>query len=330
MGELDVQVAFFKRIRSSLPGNLSLVDEVAGILKLSNDSTYRRIRGLTPLNMNELLLISRHFGVPFDDKQNQGSESVIFEFLKLEGKEDNFRKWLFRLRDNLQRISSVEGSRILYAADDVPIWHHFVNEEFTCFKLFYWLKCILSNDNYRDKQFDAALIDRELIEAAHEVLELYNKCDSTEIWTEDTLNSTLKQVEYFWESGFFKDKAQAHRICDYIDEELNILQHKAEKSSKLIQKKEKQVENFKLYRSEVMIGNNSILVTVGNNKTAFVSNNTFNFMTTSSADFIEENESWLNNLVKKSVLISNVSEKQRNQFFKILHNKVDLLRQSMN
>jgi hypothetical protein len=78
-----------------------------------------------------------------------------------------------------------------------------------------------------------------------------------------------------------------------------------------------------------MIGNNSILANIGSTKIAYVSNNTFNMMSTTSADFVHENELWLNNLLKKSTLISGVAEKQRNQFFRVLRDKVETLRQKI-
>jgi hypothetical protein len=81
--------------------------------------------------------------------------------------------------------------------------------------------------------------------------------------------------------------------------------------------------------SEVMVGNNSILVSMGKTKVAYVSNNTFNFMSTTNPGLIEENEKWLKNLIKKSVLISGVSEKQRNRFFNILKDKVELLKRKI-
>jgi hypothetical protein len=40
-----------------------------------------------------------------------------------------------------------------------------------------------------------------------------------QIWTEDTINSNLKQIEYFYESGFFNSKKDALHLCDlYIEE----------------------------------------------------------------------------------------------------------------
>jgi hypothetical protein len=118
-------------------------------------------------------------------------------------------------------------------------------------------------------------------------------------------------------------------MCDLYLEELNLVLKKASKSSKLIGKGESGRENFKLYKSEVMIGNNSILANIGSTKIAYVSNNTFNMMSTTSADFVHENELWLNNLLRKSTLISGVAEKQRNQFFRVLRDKVEMVKQKI-
>ncbi len=325
-----IQEAFFNSVKTAVPLNISLVDELADLLSVSNDSAYRRLRCETPLNIDEIAKICMHFKVPFETDIQQDSETVSFNFFKLYGKNENFKKWIETLLSNVKRVESVKDSNILYAADDVPVWHHFINEEFACFKIFYWLKCILNQPEFADKNFDMELIDKSLIKDAKDLLSEYNKTNSTEIWTEDTLNSTLKQIEFFWESGFFKDREQALRMCDHIEKVVSILKIKAERNSKLIDKGEAGTENFKFYRSEVMIGSNSILVTLGNNKVAFVSNNTFNFMTTSNIEFVSENEEWLKNLIKKSILISGVSEKQRNQFFKLLKDKIDHLRNTIN
>jgi hypothetical protein len=72
-----------------------------------------------------------------------------------------------------------------------------------------------------------------------------------------------------------------------------------------------------------MVGNNSIVANIGNTKVSYVSYNTFNMMTTTNTLFVNEAEEWLKNLIKKSILISGVGEKQRNQFFKKLTIKLE-------
>ncbi len=54
MDKPDVQQIFFQHIKSNLAAHLSLVDEVAELLNISNDSAYRRIRGEKPLSFEEI------------------------------------------------------------------------------------------------------------------------------------------------------------------------------------------------------------------------------------------------------------------------------------
>ena len=53
MPDYQSQEFLFQRIRELLPVHASLVDTVASILHVSNDSAYRRIRGETPLVLDE-------------------------------------------------------------------------------------------------------------------------------------------------------------------------------------------------------------------------------------------------------------------------------------
>jgi hypothetical protein len=329
----EIQKEFLNRVKVSLPANAALVEEVAEVLNASIDSAYRRIRGETLLSIDEISLICAHFRVPFDTTTQPDANSVSFDYIKLDGKQENFSKWLYGLGENVRRIGEVKGSNILYAADDVPIWHHFYHDDLTAFKLFYWLKSILNIPAFAEAKFDPDLVNQDLIKAGRELLKNYNRIPSTEVWSEDTLNSTLKQVEYFWESGFFQSKQEALHICELIWDELNLIQLNATRETKTGMELSGEPE-FRLYSSEVMIGNNSILVNLGTtktgmNKVAYVSNNTFNMMSTTNPDFVNENENWLKNLIRKSVLISGVSEKQRNQFFLKLRNKIEALKESI-
>ncbi len=322
-----IQLAFIDKIKNSLKNGKGLADELADLLGLSTDSAYRRMRGEIPLNVHEIDKMVKHFKVSFDMNM-QGSMDMLvnFSYLKVAGDKQNFTQWLNTLLQHVVNISKDDKSHIIYAADDVPIWHHFANEEFACFKLFYWLKCIVNHQDFAHRKFDASLIDEDMIDATKKMLFYYNQTSSVEIWSEDTMNSTLKQIEYFWENDFFADKAQAIQMCKHVESILQNLKTQAQHSSKNLDDK----QNFTLFKSEVMIGNNSIIVQMANTKMAFVSNNTFNMMNTTNPAFVHENETWIKNLMQKSIQISGQSEKQRNQFFKILFDKVDALKAKIN
>ena len=56
-----VQQVFFNHIKSILPHHLSIVDEVASLLDISNDSAYRRMRGDKPLSFEEVQKLRPNF-----------------------------------------------------------------------------------------------------------------------------------------------------------------------------------------------------------------------------------------------------------------------------
>lgn len=318
-----IQLQLINKIKAVIPPNENLVQCIADLLNLSNDSAYRRIRCDKLFDINEVSILCKTFKIKFDEEIQTNSNNATFDFKLLENNKENFKVWLNSILNNLKTISSRPDNSIIYSADDVPIWHHFMDDLLTKFKLFYWLKTILADKDFIDKNFDENLIDKDLVHMAKDISYYYNQTNSIEIWTEDSFNSTLKQVEYFWESGFFETKEKALAVCDSIENEINNLQKMASNCSKSESKK----DSFAMYHSEIMVGNNSIVANIGGNKVSYVSFNTFNLMTTTNSIFVNEAEAWLKNLIKKSILISGISEKQRNQFFKKLLLKLDRLRE---
>ena len=54
MESTSAQSVFFQHIKALLPPHLSVVDEIAEVLNISNDSAYRRIRGEKPIALEEI------------------------------------------------------------------------------------------------------------------------------------------------------------------------------------------------------------------------------------------------------------------------------------
>ena len=67
MAKDGIQGGFFQVIKDHLPGHISLVDELADTLEVSNDSAYRRIRGETSLTFDEIAILSIKYGVSIDN-----------------------------------------------------------------------------------------------------------------------------------------------------------------------------------------------------------------------------------------------------------------------
>jgi hypothetical protein len=128
----------------------------------------------------------------------------------------------------------------------------------------------------------------------------------------------LKQIEFYWDAGAFKSKEDALRVC----EELNLLFVRINKQAELNvkfdtnNKPASSENNYSLYHSDVMIGNNCVMSQMAGLKAAYISYHTFNVMITTNPGFCNETDLWLKNLIRKSNLISGVGEKQRYRYFR--------------
>jgi hypothetical protein len=322
--ENQMQVRFFERIKEIIPHSLSLVNEIADVLEVSNDSAYRRMRGETPLTIDELSILCSHFKIGFDIFNNQ-SGSVSFNFEHMDGI-DGFRNYLLEIINTLTLLSNSKSAELFYAATDIPIFHHFKYPELAAFKIFYWLKDVLNVPIYDNAKFSPYEVSDDLKLLGQKIYEEYRKVVSTEIWTTDTVNSTIAQIEFYWSSGIIPDKELAITLCNQFEEELRNIQKQAEIGHKLILEEPNDINNFKLYFSEIEIGNNCILTKVGEMKTVYLSFHTFNKLATRNIKLCEDTMRWLNNLIRKSTLISGVSEKQRYLFFKNVYEKVAKLK----
>src|SRR5450755_606756 len=78
MTQPDVQQVFFQHIKSNLAAHLSLVDEIADLLSISNDSAYRRIRGEKPLSFDEIKILCAHYKISLDQLFHLSNDSFLF------------------------------------------------------------------------------------------------------------------------------------------------------------------------------------------------------------------------------------------------------------
>jgi BetR domain len=315
-----VQQRFLNAIKDILPQHYVWVDVLAEVLDISADSAYRRLRGEKLLTLDEIAKLSDKFQISFDSFLHTESGNVTFQYQQLKNSE-GFLQYLQNILNHLNTIRSTPGSQIIYAADDVPILHQFYFPEHGGFKMFYWLQSVLQETSLQNKRYHPNLLSEDMLHIGRRIYEVYCDIPSIEIWTDESPSSTLKQIEYYLESGLLDSSVLALQICEQFEEMIRMIQQKAADGSK-----NNKEHNFQMYQSEVQIGNNCVLVQLGNRQITFVRHQTFNIMHTYQASFCQETEVFLQNMIKKSVLISGVSEKQRYQFFQNIHLKINALK----
>ena len=306
---MQIQEVFIKKLKETVSPNVSLSEELADLLGISSDSAYRRLRNETEFTLKEVHTISKHFNISVDSLFAFNNDFVTCNYIKLTDSAENFEKYLASLAGQLKILKQLQNRKIIYAAEEVPIFHSLGTDPMRAFKLFYWQRSVLNVPEYQNIKFTLDLIPKKLLEIASEINEYYKHVPSIEIWTDNTILTTVKQIEFYFESGAFKDKEDALLVLEHLHIMVNSLNNYCEHDSKIKE------ENFKLYNSDLVIGTNCIHISTEQYNSSYISFNTLNSLTSTNRVFCEEIEHWMKNLMKKSTLISGSAEKQRFRFF---------------
>ncbi|TAE46280.1 MAG: hypothetical protein EAZ06_10820 [Cytophagales bacterium] len=308
-----IQQEFLSTLKNLVPSSLVFSDILCKILDISQDSAYRRIRCEKLLTIDEIAKLCQYFHLSFDNFLHTDKSSVTFNYSSL-NTQQNFKEYLSKILDMLKKMQGIPNAQIIYGADDIPIFHHFNHPEHTAFKVFYWQQSVLNLPEWQGQKFATYKIEPETIQICKEIYDLYQKTPSIEIWTDESANSTFRQIMYYWEAGLFENPDEMRIVCEQFLEILQNIEKAAEKSFKKA--------SFELYQSEIQVGNNCVLVSFGNFQIVYLRHQTFNVMTTMNQDFCQETSAFLQNMTKKSLLISGSSEKQRRNFFQQMYHRI--------
>lgn len=303
-----------------MPAGFSLVNEIADLLEISIDSAYRRLRCETEFSLNEIVLLCNKFGLSFDSFCQLSTGSVHFQYALQGNSTDSYLQYLININKGLQNLKEARDHVIFYAAEDIPLFFLFAIPELAWFKSYYWMRSVLNVPEYQQQSFEDAEIPKDIMETGKEILSAYRMIPSIEIWSEQTVSSMLKQIDFYHESGFFADSITAVHLLNRLSELIISLKNMAEMSSK--SPENGPGNNFTLYHCDIEIGNNCILAKSGSNQRVYLRHSTFNTIESSDTVFCNETMQWINGLVRKSTQISGVAEKQRNRFFQNLLNMV--------
>ena len=331
-GYEDIQVSFLNMVKKRLPPNISLADEISEILDISRDSAYRRLRGETILSLTEVRKLSNHYGVSLDTLLNTQNDSITFQYRSINNETFTFLNYLESILLNMKTLQQYDTTMISYLAKDVPPWHHFQFSRLAEFKCFFWMKTILKDPKLENESFYFGTLSKDYLEMGYKILEEYSTIDSLEIWSYETINITLRQLEFYLECGFFQNPEDAHTILDEFEKLLEHMESQAQHGFKFIHGKpiENGKENFQLYSNEVNIADQTVFFKMQDTRITYLVHNNLNILTTSHQEFCEGTENYIRNLVSKSNLISSSSQKERNRFFNRLRKKTRKCREVLN
>ena len=318
-----IQEYLFQRIREKLPEGHSLAEVVAGVLFVSNDSAYRRIRGETPLVLEEAKVLCDRFSISLDELLNSVPNSISFSSIEVDGGKQSFEVYIQGLLANMKYVADA-GGEIIYLTKDIPVFINFLYRPLFAFRYFFWMKSTIQHPDFIHAVFSLDMLDKKTEETGLEINRIYNTIPSTEIWNSECVNSLISQVEYYREAGYFHSDKDITVIYQALAELIDHIRERADAGSKFMpgDNSHSKKDNYKLFYNRVLLGDNTIMSVINEKKTLFLSYDVLNYMITRDEKFCTSVYNILQMLMKKATMLSHASEKQRNIFFNLLLKKI--------
>jgi hypothetical protein len=164
-----------------------------------------------------------------------------------------------------------------------------------------------------------------------QIIRTYNQIPTAEIWSEETINSTIHQIEYYREAGVFRKRESVDLLYDQLSRLLEHVRDQAECGEKLMPgQKPHGGPLFQLFFNEAYLGHNTIMTESDGLETVFINHGVLNLMMTHDRDFCANTRRYFENTMKKSALISTVNDKERHRFFRIMQEKINSVRAQAN
>jgi len=324
MNAAELQTAFLKHIKNQLPPHVALVDAIADQLNLSNDSAYRRIRGEKHLTFDEIQILASHYKISLDSFLHLETDSLVFWGRNIDRATFDFEKYLQGIVRQLEYFIPFEQKQMFYLNKDIPIFHHFMFPELAAFKCYFWGRYDLDYTKFNKDQFLIEDYIDIFNTTGKKISDLYLQIPSVEIWNLDCINTTIRQIEYYRETRIFKSQQDIENVYDCLEKLVTHIEKQVEYGYKFPPGKPEQENKIKysVYINEFNLGDNTIIVELDGEKMVFLNHNVINYIMTNKQEFINYTFETLKILLKKSMLISEISERDRRLFFHTLRERI--------
>ena len=216
------------------------------------------MRGEKQITLDELNALCTNYKISLDQLMSIPTGAFMFQGNFLDNKTFQFGHYLQSVVNNLAYINSFKTKEFYYLCKESPLFHYFHFKELAAFKYFFWMGVLMNFPEFKHKKVSFSEFPDEYFEAGKQILTLYNQIDTVEIWNIESLNSTIRQVEFFRDGNMFESDRDIFRIYEAIEKMMDHLEKQAEVGYKFdyYDPEKKPKGKYHMYFNEVVIGDN--------------------------------------------------------------------------
>ena len=309
----------FTLIKEKLPKNVSFIDEIADVLDISYDASYRRVKGKTALPFKEGLLLSDHFNIQLDNlffDTKKDTTKIIVEKSHDIISDDFLLTFFEKSEKEAQVILDSKGGKIINCAKDYPLYHT-DKGSFSRFRIYVLINMLSKDPKLKKITFSEFNPSDEILNKYNTFLSQYRKVSMVEIWNDSTIDNVLNQIQYFFEVGL-TTKEEALSIADGLMTSLKSIKKEAKN-----QKRKESGNRFQLYHNNIISLLNTVVMQTGNENIVFIPFTNLTYFKVTDKVTTDQIGQHLKTQLEFSNNLSGNAAVDRNKFFNTMYQKIE-------
>jgi plasmid maintenance system antidote protein VapI len=312
---MSSQEILLKQIRKQLSEKESINDEIASVLEISYDAAHRRVSGKSKFSIDETIELAKHFGISLDNLFFSEQKVIIEKTIEVTNLQE-MQQYFSDSATKIESLSQNSDSVLYYSAKDIPLFYFMDATIISKFKAFVWLN--LLNTNASNTSFEKFVVEESFAVPMQKLKKAYEKLNVREIWNDSTINSSLQQIQYFYEADLLSFKSAVALFQD-LKRILNNLKEKSNKKE----------SNFSIYYNELVMLDNNLLFESNKKLTLFVPYTLLGYFITDNIESCQNVQKWFLQQFKNSKPLHQLGVKEQNIFFNKAIRKIDFYEQKL-
>ena len=304
---MNYQELLLKEIRQIIGNETSINEAISTVLQISYDAAHRRISMKSKFSIEETVALCKEYGISMDHLFQQNDSLIIKKTESIKTQAD-FKVYFEKSKQFLSDFNPVETT-LYYSAKDIPMNYAVAGTLFSKFKFFIWFNLLT---NKKATHFEDFVFDTAILNETSALKLFFEQSKRIEIWNDTTINSSLQQIYYFFESGLLQ-YANAKLLLQDVAEIIVILEEKCQTNTTA----------FQLYHNELLILNNSVLFTSHEKLKFFLPYNALGYYVTSDKNACLEQKEYIANQLSNSKSLNQSGKKDQKIFLNKMRQKID-------
>lgn len=325
MNPQDIQKQLFDLIEQKIqPRKLSA--EIGQLLSIAPSAVYRRLSGETLISFEQLLVLLKHYDISFERLTNP--LAISFELPKALTSTKKLSGFLKFIEADLVELHQYPTSKIRFAALEVPIFYYLSSPALAAFKFYMWQRTLVPTKNYTSTKFSFSEFTTETILHVHikNIVELYNKIESEEVWNSNMFDITFNQIRYCLNAGLFQD---VNDVKILIDSSRQLIAHFETIVGYGKKSTDETAAPIHVWYNELFQNGMFILSETPHKSLMYNAFDVPNFMVSSHSEMYKVGLNFFNRIKSFSLDIMSAHEVNRHRFFERLYRKIEIFEKEL-